>query len=315
MSASITLSRVARAKATPQSGLGKARSRIYWPFLLPALGLYIVLFILPSIASVVVSLTKWNGLGNTMTWDGIGNYVRLAQDSAFQASFLNTLEVIVIGGAAVFLITFASMIVLRTMRGRSFIRSVVFVPYILSPIAIGVAVGFLFNPNGGVNVALRAMGLGNLALAWLSPDIIFKVIIVGFVWSVSGFYVALMMTGVDSIPPELFEAAELEGATRWQQFRDITFPMTRDILSTASVLWVINGVKIFEMVIAFTGTAGTPAIQARTVAVQQYLTVTGGPGGTPELGYASAMGIVMFLLTVALVLLVGRLLRAEVYER
>ncbi|MGV8883092.1 MAG: carbohydrate ABC transporter permease [Rhodoglobus sp.] len=302
-------------RVTHQSGLTKARAKIYWPFLLPALCLYVLLFILPSLASVGVSLTSWGGLGSDMTWNGLGNYTRLFTNTAFQTAFVNTLTLIIVGGALVFAVTFLSMMVLRTMRGRSFIRSVIFVPYILSPIAIGVAVGFLFNPNGGVNVVLRAIGLGNLALPWLGPDLIFKIIIVGFVWSVSGFYVALMMTGVDSIPIELYEAADLVGASRWQQFVNITFPMTRDVLATAAVLWVINGVKVFEMVIAFTGTAGTPAIEARTVAVQQYLAVTGGRGGTPELGYAAAMGVVMFALTGVLVLLVSRLLRSEVYER
>lgn len=301
--------------AVGTSGLGRARSRIYWPFVAPALGLYVVVFVLPSLASVVISLTRWGGLGSALTWDGLGNYIGLAGDSAFQESFLNTLVLIVAGGAVVFVVAFAAMMVLRRMRGRGFIRSVIFVPYILSPIAIGVAVGFLFNPQGAIDALLRSVGLGRFALAWLEPDIIFKLIIAGFVWSVSGFYVSLMMTGVDSIPPELYEAADLAGASRWQQFREITFPLTRDVLSTAAVLWVINGVKVFEMVIAFTGTAGTPAIEARTVAVQQYLTVTGGQSGTPELGYASAMGVVMFALTGVLVLLVSRLLRAEVYER
>jgi raffinose/stachyose/melibiose transport system permease protein len=298
--------------STTHSGLSRARARIYWPFLLPALVLYVIL---PSLASVGFSLTRWRGLGTDMQWNGIRNYTALFTSPAFQTAFLNTIELIVVGGVLVFGVTFLSMMVLRRMKGGGFIRSVIFVPYILSPIAIGVAVGFLFNPQGAINVALSAIGLDSLALPWLSPDLIFKVIILGFVWSVTGFYVALMMTGVDSIPSELFEAAELAGASRWQQFTQITFPMTRDVLATAAVLWVINGIKVFEMVIAFTGTAGTPAIQARTVAVQQYLTVTGGQGGTPELGYASAMGVAMFALTGILVLLVSRLLRAEVYER
>ncbi|MFT4234053.1 MAG: sugar ABC transporter permease [Microbacterium sp.] len=297
------------------SSLSRSRARIYWPFLLPALVLYVVFFILPSLASVGFSLTQWGGLGSDMTWNGGGNYVKLFTNRAFQTAFVDTLALIIVGGAIVFCVTFAAMTVLRQMRGRSFIRAVVFVPYILSPIAVGVAVGFLFNPNGAVNEVFRSIGADGLALAWLGPDLIFKLIVVGFSWSVSGFYVALMMTGVDSIPAELFEAAELAGASRWQQFTHITFPLTRDVLSTAAVLWVINGVKVFEMVIAFTGTAGTPAIQARTVAVQQYLAVTGGRGGTPELGSASAMGVVMFLLTGVLVLLVSRLLRSEVYER
>ena len=289
--------------------------KIYLPFLLPALVLYLLFFIVPSLASIVFSLTKWSGLGSDMSWTGIQNYVRLFASEAFRTALLNTLTLVVVGGLGVFALSFASMIVLRKMRGGGLIRSVIFVPYILSPIAIGVAVGFLLNPDGAVNSVLRGAGLGEFAQAWLSPEWIFRIIILGVVWSVSGFYVALMMTGVDSIPDELYESASLAGATRWQQFTHVTFPLTRDVLATAAVLWVINGLKVFEMVIAFTGTAGNPPIESRTVAVQQYLTFTGGRSGTAELGYASAIGVVIFVLSSLLVILVRRLLRSEVYER
>lgn len=300
---------------TKLSGINETRARLYLPFLLPALILYIVFFIVPSLASVGFSLTKWAGLGSEMSWNGVRNYTRLFASEPFRVAFFNTITLVVVGGVTVFAASFAAMIVLRRMRGRTFIRSVIFVPYILSPIAIGVAVGFLFNPTGALNVLLRGVGLEELAMPWLSPEWIFRIIVLGFVWSVSGFYVALMMTGVDSIPEELYEAASLAGASQWQQFTHVTFPLTRDILATAVVLWVINGMKVFEIVIAFTGTAGTPAVESRTVAVQQYLTVTGGRDGTPDLGYASAIGVVIFLLSSILVVLVRRLLRSEVYER
>jgi len=305
----------AAAGRSDESGLQRARSRLYLPFLLPALLLYIVLFVVPSLASVGFSLMKWGGLGSDMSWNGLGNYVRLFTNPAFGTSFLNTLLLTIVGGLIVFGVAFLSMVVLREMRGRAFIRAVVFVPYILSPIAIGAAIGFLLNPDGAINLILRTIGLDSLALAWLSPDLVFKVIIIGFIWSTTGFYVALMMSGVDSISPSLYEAAKLSGASRLQQFRYVTFPLTRDILATAAVLWVINGIKVFEIVIAFTGTAGTPPLQARTVAVQQYLSVTGGRDGVPDLGYASAIGVVMFVLCSVLVVLVRRILRTESIEQ
>lgn len=297
------------------SGFEQSRRKMLLPFVLPALVLYLALFVLPSLASVVFSFTKWSGLGSEMTPNGVANYTRMFANAAFWTAFGNTLLLTLIGGVVTFAITFGAMIVLRDMKGRALVRSVVFVPYIISPIAIGVAAGFMLNPDGAVNTLLRGTGLDALAQAWLSPEWIFKMIVIAFVWSVSGFYVSLLMTGVDSIPVELYEAADLAGATRWQQFTLITFPLTRDILATAVVLWAINGVKVFEMVIAFTGTAGTPPREARTIAVSQYLAVTGGKDGVPDLGYASAIGVVIFLLSGALVLLVRRLLSSEVYER
>ena len=297
------------------SSLQRSRDRLYFPFLLPALVLYLLLFVVPSLASLGFSLTKWAGLGSDISWNGLGNYARLLTDPAFGTSFVNTLTLTVAGGLVVFGVTFLSMVVLREMRGRAFIRAIIFVPYILSPIAIGAAIGVLHNPDGALNLVIRALGLNGLALAWLSPELIFKMIIVGFIWSTTGFYVALLMSGVDSISPSLYEAAKISGASRLQQFRYVTFPLTRDILATAAVLWVINGIKVFEIVIAFTGTAGTPPLEARTVAVQQFLSVTGGHGGVPDLGYSSAIGVVIFILSAVLVILVRRILRAESVEQ
>jgi raffinose/stachyose/melibiose transport system permease protein len=214
----------------------------------------------------------------------------------------------------IFAVTFVSMIVIREMRGRAFVRSMLFVPSILSPIAIGTAIGFLLNPDGAVNRLLGDVGLRSMARPWLDPDVIFKCIVAATVWMVTGFYIAILMSGVDSIPEDLYESARLAGATRIEQFRHITFPLTRDALATGAVLWVIGSVKTFEIIIAFTGTAGNPPIQARTAAVEQYLSVTGGVNGTPQLGSAAAIGVVMFALTAILIVVLRRLLRSEVVE-
>ncbi|MFV0428519.1 MAG: carbohydrate ABC transporter permease [Arachnia sp.] len=308
----------APAVATTSAGMAgheRARRRLFWPFLLPALALYTLLLVVPSLSSLWVGLHRWSGLGSQMEWVGLGNYTRLLRNEAFTTAFGNTIMLTVLGALAVFGVTFAAMIVLRDVKGRTLIRSIVFVPYILSPIALGVAVGFLLNPDGAVNTLLEGIGLESLTRAWLHPDTIFSVIIVAFSWSVGGFYLALLMSGVDSIPDELYESADLAGASSWQKFRHITFPLSRDALSTAAVLWVINALKVFEIVIAFTGTAGTPPIAARTIAVQQYLSVTGGREGIPQLGAAAAIGVLMFLLSSVLVVLVRRVLASEVYAR
>lgn len=298
----------------PLGGLEATRQRLYRPFLLPALALYTALFVLPSLAGVVISLGRWGGLGTDFSFVGLDNYRRLVQDPAFREAFGNTLLLLVMGGLGVFALTFLAMTVLREMKGRAFLRSVVFIPFIISPIAIGVALGFLLNPDGAVNTLLHRLGADGLRQAWLAPDMIFKVIVVGLVWSTGGFYVTLLMSGVDAIPSSLYEDARLAGASRLAQFWYITLPLTWELFSIAAVFWVINAMKVFEIVIAFTGTAGTPAVEARTAAVQQYLAVTGGRDGVPELGYSSAIGLVIFALTAVLVVLVRRLTRRDPVE-
>jgi raffinose/stachyose/melibiose transport system permease protein len=247
-----------------------------------------------------------------MTWHGLGNYLELARSEAFRTSFVNTFVLAFGGGVLVFGFTFLSMMVLRQARGRAFIRSVIFLPMIISVIAVGVAIGFLLNPDGAVNTVLGWVGVE--ARPWLGPDMVFKCIVAGLVWSSTGFYVALMMSAADSIPPHLYEDAKLVGATKWEQFRHITLPLTWDVFAVSAVLWVVNSLKVFEIVIAFT-TAGTPAsppIQARTVAVQQYASVAG--NGVPELGSGAAMGVVILIVTAVLIVLTRRVTRRERVE-
>lgn len=290
--------------------LDRARRRVYLPMLLPALILYVVLYVAPAIAGMLISFTTWSGLGAEATWVGFQNYVDLFRDPVFLAALGNTLALTLIVGVALFIIVSASMIVLRSTKGRAFIRSAVFVPAIISPIAIGVSVSFMFNPKGLVNGALGAVGMGALQRPWLGPDYILSIIVLGVIWSAAGFYAVLLMSAVDSIPESLFEAARLEGASLFQQFRHITLPLTRDMFSTAAVLWVIAGIKTFEIILAVTGQAGIPPIQARTLAIEQYLRVTTGEsGGIPQLGSATAIGVVMTAITVILIILSRRIAR------
>ncbi|WP_327087024.1 sugar ABC transporter permease [Nonomuraea sp. NBC_01738] len=292
--------------------LRPARERAFWPFLLPALIAYTALFVAPSVFGFWVSLNAWAGPGAEMTWRGLDNYLALLRNEAFRQSFANTFVMAFAGGALVFGFTFLSMVVLRHIKGRAFIRSVVFLPVIISVIAVGAAIGFLLNPDGAVNTVLGWLGID--PQPWLGPDMVFRCIIGGLVWSSTGFYVALMMSAADSIPAHVYEDAVIAGATKWEQFRHITLPLTWDVFAVAAVLWVVNSLKIFEIVLAFTtgGTPGSPPVQARTVAVQQYYAIN--PGGAPELGKAAAMGIVVLVVTAVLIALTRRITRRERVE-
>src|SRR5690606_16773046 len=116
----------------------------------------------------------WRGPGAPMEWVGIDNYTSLWTSRAFRVSFTNTLVLVFLGGAGIFAVVFFSLMVLRGMRGAGFIRSVIFVPYIISPIAIGAALGFLLNPQGGLNTLLDTVGLERLQRAWLAPEMVFQ---------------------------------------------------------------------------------------------------------------------------------------------
>ncbi|WP_327090188.1 sugar ABC transporter permease [Nonomuraea sp. NBC_01738] len=300
---------------TAQGALHMERRKLYLPMLLPALIAYLVFFVAPSLFGVVLSFGEWSGLGTEFSWIGVANYAGLLSSPMFLTSFLNTVMLTLIVGVTLFLIAGAAMIVLRTARAGAFIRSAVFLPFMISPIAVGLAVSFLFNPKGLVNSLLSLVGLSGLRQPWLGPDLIFQVIMVGVVWSAAGFYVVLVMSAVDGIPPSLYEVARIEGASLVQQFRHITLPLTRDMIAIAAALWAIAGIKTFEIIIAFVGTAGTPPVEARTLAVEQYLRATGGrAGGLAQLGEASAIGVIMTASTIVLIMLSRRIQRTERLE-
>lgn len=288
---------------------------MYWPMLAPALLCYVLLFAAPSLYSVYVSFLRWRGQGDPQHWVGPANYAHLWHDDIFRQSFLNTVLILVVAGVAVFAATFAITAVLRELRtiGRA-LQAVLFFPYLLSPIALGIGLALVLSPDGPVNSGLRHIGLGALALQWLTPGLLFKTILVGMVWMSTGFYVTLQMAAVGRIPRYFYEQCELDGANRWHLFRHVTLPLTWDVISVAAVLWTISALKVFEFVYGFVGVSDSPPPQARTLTVEQFLTTTGGKAPQYELGAGSAMGVVMVAAIGLFVVLLRRLMRREAVE-
>ncbi|MFF0725922.1 carbohydrate ABC transporter permease [Streptomyces sp. NPDC004134] len=301
----------AAAAPAGRSALGTQQRRLYWVFLLPALAVYLALFIAPAVVGVYVSFQRWRGTGDEMKPVGFDNYRRLWSDDVFRTAFTNTLQIVVLCGIGIFTLAFAITVLLRQARARRTLRTLLFFPHIVSPIAIGVALGLLLAPEGLVNSTLRAVGLDAAAANWLNPDNIFRTIMVGIVWVTTGFYVILLMAGVDRIPPYYYEESELAGANEFQKFWHVTLPMTWDVVSVAAVLWVISSVKIFEFIYAFSGTGDAPPVSSRTLTIQQFLVSTGGRNPSYELGYACAMGVVMVVLILLLVTLLRRVMRRD----
>ena len=299
------------ARLTP---LDRQRRRLYWPLLLPALLLYLSFLIGPALFGVYASFTTWRGAGDEMLWVGGAQYRRLLVDPIFHQVFWNTLAITVVCGVAIFIITFAMTTLLRELRGRKSLRALIFFPYIISPIVIAIGLGLLLAPEGAFNEALRSGGLEALVRPWLSPENLFRTIMIGIIWVSTGFYVIIMMAGVDQIPRYYYEDSELGGANLWQKFRNVTLPLSWDVVSVAAVLWVINSVRIFEFIIAFGGLGDSPPVRAQNIPLYQFFQTTGGRMPPYNLGYGAAMGVVMVALVAILVLLVRRLMRRDAIQ-
>lgn len=301
------------ARKRPRGGpLEVRRRRTFWPFLLPALLLYLVFFLGPALASFWVSLHEWDGI-TEMEWKGLENYEILLGDSVFHTAFTNTLILLIGGGIVVFVVSFALTMVLRDMRGKKFVRSVLFFPNIISPIVLSILWGFIFQSGGLLNTGLAGLGIDD-APQWLL-DHPFTIVFLGIVWVQIGLYITILMAAVDQIPPNLYEECELAGANAWQRFRHVTLPLTWEVVAASSILWTIASLKIFEFIFAFGGTTGDmPRVGIWNTALFVYGNTFGGRTPAYDFGYASAAAVVTLLTIIAFVIVLRRLMRRDSVE-
>ena len=295
------------------SSIERQRRKLLVPFVGPAFLFYTVLFIVPSIAAVWISLNEWAGSG-PMTFVGFKNYIKVFQDPLFLKSFGNTLLLLFVVGIAIFVLAFAMTLVLRDMAAKKVARNVIFFPHLINALVFGILAGFIFNPGGMVNSLLKPLGVTDPP-AWLAQDNIFPLIMATMVLTTSGYFTTIIMAGVDRIPPYFYEDCALAGATAFQRLRYVILPLTWDVFGTCAVLWTISSVKIFEIIWVFGGSsgAGLPPTQTWSVAVYTYVTAFSGMS-TPAYGAATASAIISLALVTVLVVLLRRAMRRDAIE-
>ncbi|MEV4320503.1 sugar ABC transporter permease [Actinocrispum sp. NPDC049592] len=305
---------------TPRAGGGTPaahvarRKRLFWPFLIPTLVLYGVFLIAPTIATVVLSFSSWKGAGDTPEFNGFKQYGQIFADEGFQHAFTNTLIYIALGGIGTFVLAFLFTMVLRDMRGNRMVRAILFFPNIVAPVALGMFFGVVYRYQPGrqglANFLLESIGIKGQK--FLDADTVTWVVLGSIIWASSGFYITILMAAVDRIPPYLYEDASIAGASPWQKFRNITLPLTWDVVGIAGVLWTINAVKIFELVFVMAG-SGTyaPPIHTWTLGIFVF---DRSFGDTPAYGTACACAVVMIALVSVFVVALRRLLRREAIQ-
>ncbi|MFD6529137.1 carbohydrate ABC transporter permease [Streptomyces sp. NPDC060184] len=301
-----------RPTATRTSPLAARRRKLFWPLLAPAVLVYVVFFAGPSLYTVWLSFNKWAGAG-PMTFVGVDNYRRLFDDPTFQQSFTNTLWIILGVGGLTFLVSFGLTMVLRDMKGRKAARSILFFPNIVPSVVLSILWGFLFQHDGLADALVGALGMEHPP-NWLGQGNIFRVIMVGLVWTSTGFYTTILMAAVDQIPPELYEDCELAGANALQKFRHVTLPLMWEVVGVCAVLWTISAVKVFEFIYAFAGAAGQmPDAGVWNTALYTYGEAFAS-GGVPRYGSAAASAVVMVTLVGVLVVLIRRVMRRDTVQ-
>ncbi len=291
------------------------RYRLVVPFVAPSLLLYAVFVLWPYGQALYYAFTRWRGFSANRPFVGLDNFQRLADDRLFwNALRHNGLMLLVLPIATIGLaLLFAALIAQggTRVRGGEFYRVVSFFPQVMSAVVLGILWGFVFHPEIGVlNGTLRAVGLGGWRRTWLGdPDWVLWAIAVVAVWSSVGFFLVLFIAGMQSIPTDLYDAAALDGAGRWRSFWGITLPLLRDHLQVAVVFVGLGAFDLFALVQVMAENGG-PSRAADVVARYMYDLAF----NKSQFGLATAIGVVLLLLSLALSLLTLQLGRRERIE-
>jgi raffinose/stachyose/melibiose transport system permease protein len=277
-----------------------------WLFLLPAVVAYCVFVLYPLLTAVQYSFYKWNGIG-AATWVGVSNYIQIFSDPTLLAPIVNALVLIIFFTIIPVVSGLVLASLIRNMKQGAFsstARTILFLPQIVPLVAAGIAWSWMYAQTGTINTLLNAVGLGFLSRSWLA-DFGTALPAVGLIgsWVLTGLCTVLLLTGMGKIDPALYEAARIDGAGWFRLFGAVTLPGVRQEIVVLVTITIISALSSFDII---------------------YTTTKGGPGTTTlvpgisifrlafvqsQVGLASALGIVLLVLVLAVVLPIQRLAR------
>jgi raffinose/stachyose/melibiose transport system permease protein len=266
-----------------------------WLFALPALAVYAVFLVYPSVTSLFFSLTDWDGLSPTYNIVGLQNYADMAKDPVIWTALKNNAIWTVVTLTVPMVLGLALAIVLNgRVRGKPVLRLIFYTPAVLPLVSIASIWGWLYNPQyGAINELLRMVGLGSWAQPWLGQDsTALAAIMVPAIWLRAGFPMLLYLAALQGIAAEMYEAATVDGATRWQQFRFITMPSLKPAHYIVLALSLIDSFKVFDMVYAMT--YGGPGTATQVMGTWMYANVF----QYYQAGYGTAIAVVITVIAI-----------------
>jgi raffinose/stachyose/melibiose transport system permease protein len=260
----------------------------------PALLLFAIFHTYPALQGIYYSFTNWDGLGFTYDFVGIKNYVNLFKDLNILNSYLFTFKFAIISTILVNILSLLIAIGLNAkIKGKNFFRATYFLPNVLGVLIVGFIFNFIFSnviPNLGDKLDIGFLSiniLGSDKFAWLG-------IVIVAVWQACAFNVILYLSGLQTVPSELYEASSLDGANKWQEFWKITFPMIAPFFTINMVLSMKNFLMVFDQIVALTG--GGPGRATESISLLIYK--GGFQGG--EFAYQSANSVIYFIVIVVI---------------
>ena len=271
------------------------RNLIAYSFILPNFIGFAIFTLVPVIFAFILSFLNWDG-ANPITFAGLDNFKRLLTDTTFSIAFKNT---ILYSLATVPLTLVASLTIAillnKKIFARNIFRAVFFFPYVASLVAVAVVWNMIFNPSMGVvNSFLTSIGIANppgwtSSTTWAMPVIVFVSI-----WKSMGYYMVIYLAALQGIPRDLYEAASIDGATPWQQFKNITLPMLTPTTFFVSIMLTISCFKVFDLV--YMMTQGGPGRSTTVLVSLIYNTAF----KEFSYGYSSAVAMILFVIVLVI---------------
>ena len=269
---------------------------------IPAVVIFVGFVIFPVIMAAYYGLFQWKGYGSPQVngkFVGLGNFITILKDPQFQQAvmhngFIVVLSLVVQGPLAILF----ALLLNQKFKGRGLIRTLIFVPYVVSEVIVGTGWSLMLQTTGAVNDLLKKIGLKGAD--WIAdPKIALWTLLVIISWKYIGFAVILMIAGMQSIPTELYEAARVDGAGYWQQQWSITLPLLAPTIRIWAFLSIIGSLQLFDLVYIIWGqyvssTAGTSTMATYMVREGRL---------TGNYGYGNAVAVVLFVISLIIALI------------
>jgi raffinose/stachyose/melibiose transport system permease protein len=277
--------------------------KVAYLYLAPAFAFYLLFAFGPLLYTAWLSFFDWDGL-TVGTWIGLDNYEKVLSDPAIRASFVHAFELIIFYAVLPVLLglLLASLLAHGRVRGVTGFRAVLFLPQTVATVVVAIAWVWIYAPDGPLNEALRALGLGRITRGWIG-DFTFALPALGLVgtWVTFGLCLVLFLAGMQKIPLSLYEAARVDGAGRVREFFAVTLPGLRGELAVALTITVITALRTFDLI--YVSTAGGPGTATTVPSVLVYQNAfTNG-----RVGLAAAVAVVLTALIFVVAFAITRL--------
>lgn len=271
-----------------------SRALISYLFVLPALAFVVILLLIPMMQNFYYSFFSWNGL-STPIFIGFQNFIRCFTDPNFLRSFMNTIIWVVF--TLVCPVTFALLVAvfLKELKGGSIFKAVFFIPLTISFVSTGVIWINMFSSKGVLNTIIGLISNNYNTVSWLTQVPLNTVaMLIAWTWQQLGVYMVLFLMGLTTIPKDPIEAAIIDGASKFQIFKSVTFPMLQPITTVVITQAIVNSFKTFDLIYVIT--SGGPYRSSETMAVTMYRETF----SMFNMGYGAAIAIVLSVIIIAI---------------